>query len=215
VVATCAADGSPTELLVVPGDDPLPLLHRFRPLVLDVPIGLLDRGPRLVDTEARLRLGRRASSVFPAPLRPMLGAATWEEACRIGERAGGRRCSRQTAGILPRIRAVDRRLTPALQEEGVVEGHPEVVFAAMAELRGLPHPKRLPAGREERLALLRIRFPDVDERLAAIPLGLRGDAVDACALLWTALRVLRGEATRLPAGTVERDPRGLRCEMVT
>lgn len=170
MVATCARDGAPTELLAVPGDDPLPLLHRFRPLVLDVPIGLLDRGPRLVDTEARRRLGRRASSVFPAPLRPMLEAATWEEACRIGERADGRRCSRQTVGILPRIRAVDRRMTP---------------------------------------------FPDVDERLAAIARGLRGDAVDAYGLLWTALRVLRGEAIRLPAGTVELDRRGLRCEMVT
>jgi predicted RNase H-like nuclease len=200
---------------VIRGDDPLPLLRRFRPLVLDVPIGLLDRGPRLADLEARGRLGRRASSVFPAPLRPMLEAATWEEACAIRERIDGLRCSRQTAGILPRVRAVDMRITRELQDHGVVEGHPEVVFAAMANLRGLHHPKRLPAGREERLALLRERFDDVDAGLASIAPGLRGDAVDAYALLWTARRVLGGEAIRLPAGAVERDPRGLRCEMVT
>ena len=200
---------------VFPGDDPLPLLHHFRPLVLDVPIGLPDRGPRLADLEARTRLGRRASSVFPAPLRPMLEAATWEEACRIRERIEGLRCSRQTAGILPRIRAVDRRITPELQEEGVVEGHPEVVFAAIANLRGLGHPKRQPAGREERMALLRERFDDVDAGLESIPRGLRGDAVDAYALLWTARRLRGGEAVRLPAGVVERDSRGLRCEMVT
>ena len=144
----------------------------------------------------------------------MLEAATWEEACRIREGIDGLRCSRQTAGILPRIRAVDRRITPGLQDEGVVEGHPEVVLAVMANLRGLRHPKRLREGREERLALLRATFPDVDERLAGLAAGLRGDAVDAYALLWTARRMVRGEAIRLPAGAVERDRRGLRCEMV-
>ena len=200
---------------VVPGDDPLPLLGRFRPLVLDVPIGLLDRGPRRADLEARTRLGRRASSVFPAPLRPMLEAATWEQACEIRELLCGLRCSRQTAGILPRIRAVDARITPELQDEGVVEGHPEVIFATMANRRGLRHPKRLPEGREERLGLLRERFDGVDAVLESIPRGLRGDAVDAWALLWTARRLLCGEAIRLPAGAVERDSRGLRCEMVT
>ncbi len=40
---------------------------------IDIPIGLTDSGPRQCDIQARRLLGaRRGTSVFPAPIRPVL-----------------------------------------------------------------------------------------------------------------------------------------------
>lgn len=47
-----------------------------RVVAVDVPIGLLERGGRECDAEARRLLGGRRSSVFPAPIRPILTATS-------------------------------------------------------------------------------------------------------------------------------------------
>jgi predicted RNase H-like nuclease len=180
-------------------------------VVIDIPIGLPDGGARRADVEARRRLGARRASVFPAPIRPVLDARSWEEACAISRGVSGAGCSRQTVGILPKVRAVDRVMTPDLQRR-VAEGHPEVSFATMAG-GPLRHPKRSEAGRRERLTLLRARFPRAEALLSRLPGGVSGDGIDALAMLWTALRLRSGQAQRLPAGVTEVDGRGLRCEI--
>ena len=43
-------------------------------VAVDMPIGLLERGARQCDVEARRLLGVRRSSVFTPPLRPMLAS---------------------------------------------------------------------------------------------------------------------------------------------
>src|SRR5262245_17947920 len=58
-------------------------LPRETLMAIDIPIGLVDRGARRCDLEARLCLGPgRGSSVFPAPLRCVLSAGSYDEACR-------------------------------------------------------------------------------------------------------------------------------------
>lgn len=47
---------------------------------VDIPIGLSDASPRRCDEEARALLGERRSSVFPAPVRAVLGARSYEAA---------------------------------------------------------------------------------------------------------------------------------------
>src|SRR5262245_35006121 len=94
------------------------LIHqRPRPAVLaiDVPIGLPPTGSRECDRLARQHLGPRRSSVFPAPIRPLLGASSWEDACARRERIEGKRISKQVYFILERIGDIDavlRALTP-------------------------------------------------------------------------------------------------------
>lgn len=81
-------------------------------VAIDVPIGLTECGPRERDIEARRVLGSpRASSVFPAPARACLGAATYAEACEAHHRADRRRMSQQAFGILKKICAVNDVLT--------------------------------------------------------------------------------------------------------
>jgi predicted RNase H-like nuclease len=181
-------------------------------IVIDVPIGLLEIGRRHCDTLARQRIGPRRNSVFTAPLRPMLLASSHAEASAIRRRIEEKGYSVQGFGILPLVRSVDQVMTPALQTR-IREGHPEVSFAAMAG-RPLQHPKLKPAGKLERIELLRTEFADLDDQIARFNRrGALVDILDAYAMLWTARRVRDGLATAIPS-TAQVDCRGLKAELV-
>lgn len=188
-------------------------------VVVDVPIGLPDAGPRGCDLAARELLGPRRSSVFPPPCRPALAATSFADACARNRRASGKGVTRQLYGILAKIREVDDAMTPALQAR-VREAHPEVTFAVLSGRRtGLPHAKKTTAGASERLGLLRAIFPrGLDVAAIRARLGrsraLPDDVLDAAACSVTARRILEGRALVLPEGPGERDPRGLRMEIV-
>jgi len=188
-------------------------------IAIDMPIGFSDEGARACDLAARRLLGRpRASSVFPAPCRAALGAATYQRACALSRRTLGVALSRETFNILPKIRQVDALMTPALQEF-VREVHPEVVFALLAGRgRGLRHAKRTAEGERERRRWLRRFAPPFDPEAVRRRLGrarvARDDVVDAVACLVAASRIRRGEARVLPEGAVTCDARGLRMEIV-
>jgi predicted RNase H-like nuclease len=102
----------------------------LRRIIIDVPIGLPEYGARSCDRLARAMIGPRKNSVFPAPIRPMLDAASYKDACDRCYRVDGKRCSRQIFNILPLIRSVNENMSP-LQQDWVHEGHPEVSFTAL------------------------------------------------------------------------------------
>lgn len=186
-------------------------------LAIDIPIGLPEIGPRLCDLEARKRLGPRASSVFPAPIRPLLEAAAWEEACLIRQRIEGKRISRQTWAIVSKIAEVDRALREKPARRGWVrEVHPEVCFWAW---RGepMPHAKKHALGRAARLDLVekhfgRAAFHDVRVRYRKAE-AADDDLLDAFAALWTAERIVQGKSAILPQYP-PLDSHGLRMEIV-
>jgi predicted RNase H-like nuclease len=181
-------------------------------VVIDIPIGLLDRGARTCDVEARRLLGRaRGSSVFPSPIRTMLDADTWDEACRRRVQQEGKKCSKQVAGILPKIREVDEGMTPAAQDR-VREGHPELCFTMMNQGKPMGFNKRTKQGQEERVTLLLHHFPDLHMQLRRVS-GASVDLLDAYACLWTTRRVLQGTAISLTADT-EVDRKGLKAEII-
>jgi predicted RNase H-like nuclease len=164
---------------------------------VDIPMGLLERGARPCELEARQLLGRpRMSSVFPAPPRACLKAQTYEQACEICFRIEGKKMSRQAFGILPKIREVERYLRRHPQTRArVAEVHPEVSFATWSG-GGVAHSKKTAAGKAERRALIEERWPHaVDQARNA----LRGrdysldDLYDAFAALWSAHRWLCGD----------------------
>lgn len=178
-----------------------------RPVVIaiDIPIGLSESASRACDTEARRLLGRpRSSSVFPAPIRPMLAAATYERACRIGARADGRKINRETWNIIPKIAEVDAFLRdrPEMREK-LREAHPEVCFWKWNRGEAMKHGKKTPPGRAERRALVALEFARYEAVRRSIPRGgwLEDDLLDAFALLWTARRIARGAAVVIPAKT--------------
>lgn len=215
VLVTVPVDGrrGPSSVTVVPDLVPVLALMEAGELSaagIDIPIGLSDRDPRRCDLAARRVLGARRGSVFPAPVRRVLGATTYGDACARSLAACGKSLSRQGFGILPKIQSVDRSMTPARQEV-LFEVHPEVSFTAMAG-RPMARYKATEEGRAERLAALRREFPDLDHHVSdRIPKARPDDVLDAFAVAWSARRRLAGAHLRLGG---DLDARGLRMEIV-
>jgi predicted RNase H-like nuclease len=175
-------------------------------VAVDIPIGLADRhepGGRDVDRAARVHLGAKRSSVFSSPPRCVLGARTLAEARRRGGRL-----TLQTLNLLPRIEDVDGVITPPLQTR-VFEVHPELSFAAMDAGTPVLAPKRTQAGSRRRRELLARSGVEVPARP---PGASTDDLLDACALAWSARRVVDGVASRIPDAP-RCDDRGLRMEL--
>lgn len=164
---------------------------------VDMPIGLPAIGPRRCDVEARALLGARGSTVFPAPLRAVVGCRDYAEACARSRAASGKALSRQAFALLPRIEELDRLVRGDLAEV-VVESHPELAFLRMNGGEQL-EPKRTAEGRRHRLELLTCVLPAGTDLAGAARAGGAPlvDAIDAAALVATARRLVRGEAQRL------------------
>lgn len=201
--------GGISELLAL---DPKPDL-----VMVDVPIGLTDAGPRKCDLEARVRLKRpRSSSVFPAPIRPTLVATTYAQACQIGDATDGRKLSQQSWAILPKIKEVDTflRTDPTLNQ-WIREVHPEVCFWAWSG-NPMVHRKKSSAGKVEREALVKpVYGAAYTAAQSSLPRGRYGndDLLDAFAALWSGERLAAGMELLLPAKPL-LDSCGLRMEMV-
>ena len=222
VVLAKDAPGGPSPRLLIcrDCDEVLALEPPPTIMVVDIPIGLLDRyqpGGRLCDREARRLLGPRRSSVFSPPIRPALSATTYEQARRF-------HLSRQAFNILPKIRDTDRVMTPARQNL-IYESHPELAFFSLAGEPMTHNKKKLP-GRLERLKALKKAsestscrlferidaFFDIDQGRFPRRCVAVDDILDAYAMLWVALRIRNGQADRMPAEP-PRDAKGLRMEI--
>ncbi len=181
----------------------------FAAVAIDMPIGLPDSGTRACDVATRARLGRKGSSVFPAPPRPVLGSADHAEAVRRSRAIDGRGVTIQAFNILAKIEQLDDAFDPALIDR-IVEAHPESVFA-MLDGSPLATKKRLVEGRLERLGLLGSIFPDsVDLLSRRLPGTAPDDVLDAAAIAWTARRWLAGDAIVLGDGSSDALGRPMR-----
>ena len=157
-------------------------------------------------------MANSASSVFPAPVRSVLAASSWEDACARSRASApeAKAISKQTFHILQKIREVDDLLQAHPKLRDVVrEVHPEVCFC---ELVGHPmsYPKKKQEGRHERQQALARYFADLDAILdAGRKEGLpREDLLDATVACWSALRLADGTGHSL-IEPVPRDGTGL------
>lgn len=189
-------------------------------IAVDIPIGLSEtdywRGP---DVAARAVLGKRRSSVFPSPLRQIVGCGDYDDAKRISFEICGKKPTLQAFNISGKIAEVNEAITPETQRR-VREVHPEVCFWA---LHGTPmeHKKSRVAGRTERLSTLSRAFRgDLSATFtslrASLSTGQRvgwDDFLDACAAAWTAGRIAYGTEQRFPLSP-DTDSHGLRMEIV-
>ena len=190
-------------------------------VMVDIPIGLA--GPscpvRVCDTLARRRLGPRSSSVFSTPSRAALDCADYADASRRNHEITGRKLSRQSWNLFPRIREVDAYLdTHRSARAQVFESHPELCFAALAGGRPMTHYKKTEPGFAERLELLCAQWPEapaaVEAVLSVLPRSqvARDDIMDALVLAVTA-RLDWDNLETVPA-QAEHDQAGLPMAMV-
>jgi len=199
------ADGSEVSWRLVPTFKDLYDDSVLTVIAIDVPIGLPESGRRECDVQARAALGRRANSVFAAPVRPVLSCATYAEARTVLASLGGASMSAQAFGIVKAVRDVDSSVQ-AHDDDRVVETHPELAFLLLG---GQPlEAKKSTAGLAARIRLLSGWRPDTLELLERVPGGVPvDDALDALACLWAAERWAEGERRTLGDGT--RDARHL------
>jgi predicted RNase H-like nuclease len=188
-------------------------------VAIDVPIGLTDSGSRACDVGARKMLGgARASSVFPAPIRPALSSATYEEACSRSFEAQQKKLSKQSWAIYPKIRQLDELLQTRRDLcEKIFEVHPEVSFCAWNSMEPIIEPKKSKEGADKRRALITQHFgadafEPIRARYKRKEVG-DDDILDAFAALWTGERILNGTSGNLPESPLP-DSLGLPMRMV-
>jgi predicted RNase H-like nuclease len=188
-------------------------------IAIDMPIGLPDRigpGGRGPERAVRPLLGARQSSVFAVPSRSAVMARDYREACGVAMATSEppRKVAKQCFHLFPKIREIDRLMTPAL-EARVFEAHPELGFWRLNGDRAMALPKKVKSrasapGMAERAALLAAHGFARDFLDQPLPAGVgRDDLLDAAVLSLTASRIARGEGLCFPPGP-ERDGRGLR-----
>jgi predicted RNase H-like nuclease len=188
-------------------------------MLIDIPIGLPAGTARACDVSARKYLRPRSGAcVFPPPCRQALNCDTYEDACAANQRVTGKKISRQTWNILPKIREVDEFLRQApVCREALRESHPEVCFRALAQ-KPPRFSKKTAAGRSERMDILRVHLVDGARRLPeAVDRHRKNgaaadDILDALVLAVTA-RLAAAYPRTLPRHP-PRDAAGLPMEIV-
>jgi len=218
VVARCDAQDAQEHQVRICArfDDVLSLEPAPAVIAVDMPIGLLaapQPGGRDCDRLARRLLGRRASSVFTPPPRPLLEATHYAQVRVHG-------LSVQAFNIMAKMREVDRVMTPALQHR-VYEAHPELAFRNLAG-HPMQYRKKTVAGREERVRVLeQAAHPLFQGIRSAVAHALRGyprtqvapdDVLDAYVLVGTARRIWQAQGQRVPC-VPACDQKGLRMEI--
>lgn len=196
--------------LLTSDEDLLALFQSCAVVAIDTPIGLAETGPRSCDHHARRFLGKRASSVFPAPLRPLLALRDYAEANRVACDLQKRGISKQAWAIVPKVAQIDRLLQRYRHLRGrVYEVHPEVSFAAWNEHEPMAASKHSKEGLAARRALAEAHFGTLPP---PPKYANENDALDALAALWTAERILAGRAREL--GDARADLTGLPMRIV-
>jgi predicted RNase H-like nuclease len=200
-------DGRSVTLLALPDVAAVLAVPDVELIAIDMPISLSDDGPRACDIAARRLLGRARSSVFPAPLRAVLGCANYADACAVSRTASGKALSVQAWNLVPAIRALDAALDD-VPPGHVLEVHPELAFRALDDR--VEAPKASARGLAQRVRALQPAM-DVLDALSAAPPGVPAvDALDACAAAWSARRLADGVGDCVGDGTVDRRGRPMR-----
>lgn len=168
---------------------------------IDIPIGLPEKGPRACDLKARRLLGKRGSSLFPAPILAVLEANNYREACDIRFAIEGKRMSQQAWAIVPKVREVHLLLQQKTGYKSVLhEVHPEVSFYYMGNEKPNSHSKKKRPGINERIEKLS-RFFEISSGYITTIRREHGtsedDILDALAALWSAERILQDKNTTL------------------
>jgi predicted RNase H-like nuclease len=173
----------------------------FDAIGVDMPIGLPQGPVRQADEEARAWLGRRGSSVFAAPPRPLVHLDQYAAANAASRALFGRGITCQSFNLFAKVREVDA-VVERERQDSVVEIHPECSLRLLTD--GVLAPKRTVEGVERRRAALEAVFGPIEVRQSG---AAAHDVLDAYAVLWSVQRFAAG-GHRTFGGT-EVDARGL------
>jgi len=124
-------------------------------VLIDMPMGLSSKNRlRTIETTMRKELSKRASTVFGVPCRESLKASSYVEASTVNQQIVGKKLSKQTYYISPKIREIDVFLAQnPIYKNILIESHPEICFKYLNH-QIVWSKKSTPEGIEERLQIL-------------------------------------------------------------
>jgi predicted RNase H-like nuclease len=175
--------------------------------MIDIPIGLPDKGYRECDTQAAKELG---SSVFKGARRGVWAFSTYSNAnAHYWSNEGpGKGISLQLWCVRDKIKQVDDIMVPARQHV-LCETHPELIFCKLSADVPLDK-KKSENGRSQRITILKKmgfgRIEDMLKERRKTGIG-RDDLIDACAC------ALAARDAKQALGNSARDARGLLMQM--
>ncbi|TVQ11210.1 MAG: DUF429 domain-containing protein [Bacteroidetes bacterium] len=134
-------------------------------VLVDMPVGLLSSGltftgNRPCDVAARKLLGVKHTSIFNPPCIEALHEKSYQQASETNYRILGKKLSKQSWNIAPKIREINAflHLNPHWRGK-ILEAHPELSFQQLNGSIPLQFSKKTSEGIEERLSILQIYYP--------------------------------------------------------
>ena len=194
---------------------------KFDSFLIDMAIGLQDTRYQLrPDSQARVELKSKASSVFPVPCREAVYAEDEEAQKQANKDVLGKSLAKQSIAIIPKIKELDVFLKDHPEYKNVIlESHPELAFARMKGSVLLTRKKEY-SGYAERKTLLGeyldknwlVGLQDKAKELGCAT----DDIVDAICMAVTAALQAHGMCETIPSGPgkPEKDSRGLLMQMI-
>ena len=135
-------------------------------IAIDMPIGLLDQDQavRECDRLARKTLPfPRSSSVFSAPLFPVLQATDYDNAKQLSYQLTGKKISKQSFFIMPKVAEANAFVARYRSDSLIIrEVHPEICFWSLNNNQAIMPSKTTVDGYRQRLAVLNQYIPQAD-----------------------------------------------------
>jgi predicted RNase H-like nuclease len=184
------------------------LFWPYERAMIDIPIGLPQRGYRDCDRAAKEIIG---SSAFLGARWNVWQFREYNDANAYYWKEKDAGISQQLWHLRSKLKEINEAITPEKQNR-VQESHPELVFWRLNEGKTLPS-KNTPEGRAQRIELLKRQGISRIEQWLGQRHGTgirRDDLIDACACAIAARD--RNKANRLPLGEPPME-RGIRMEI--
>ena len=170
---------------------------------IDIPLQLSHTGKRLAEIEARGLLKKRACTIFSPPTINALRCESYIHACEINFKESGKRISKQSWNLFPRIKETQRCLKKEfIIKPSVYEIHPELSFMAMNSMKVIEASKKSDLGKKIRIKLIQNFFPSFRFELVRKRYKrndvLDDDILDSISVLWSTLRIVDNIAQFVP-----------------
>ena len=170
---------------------------------IDIPLQLSHSGKRLAEIEARALLRNRACTIFSPPTLNALRAKNYIDACDVNFKECGKRISKQSWNLFPKIKEAQEFLVNnSISKLRVFEVHPELSFMAMNGMSLINASKKTDIGREIRIKLVQKFFPRFSFEAVRNKYKksqvLDDDILDSISVLWSTQRIVDNIAIFLP-----------------
>ena len=170
---------------------------------IDIPLQLSHSGKRLAEIEARGLLKKRACTIFSPPTLNALRAKNYMDACEVNFNECGKRISKQSWNLFPKIKEAQEFLdNKSINKLRVFEVHPELSFMAMNDMILVQASKKTDIGREIRIKLIQKFFPKFSFESVRNEYkknqALDDDILDSVSVLWSTQRIVDNIANFVP-----------------